>query len=129
MKRLQKLTIVTLFSNFTTPAFSDVSVHVLDTNKGLPGQNIEVQFFEKNGDKWKHLSTKTTNEKGRINKFELGDSTEYRAVFNVKSFFKKQNLDTFYNFIPVDFKVENKEAHYHIPLLLSPYAYSTYRGN
>ncbi len=47
MKRLQKLTIVTLFSIFTTPAFSDVSVHVLDTNKGLPGQNIEVQFLKK----------------------------------------------------------------------------------
>ncbi|HDI3286330.1 TPA: hydroxyisourate hydrolase, partial [Vibrio cholerae] len=56
-------------------------------------------------------------------------SLNYRVVFDVKKFFSSQNTDTFYEEIPVDFKITSKDEHYHIPLLLSPYAYSTYRGN
>ncbi|EGQ8284271.1 hydroxyisourate hydrolase [Vibrio parahaemolyticus] len=128
MKKL-KVSLLALCSALAAPAFADVSVHVLDTNKGLPGTNIEVQLFEKVGEQWKLLATKTTDENGRIKHFDIGDGTMYRAVFNVEPFFKEQKADTFYSSIPVDFKVENKDAHYHIPLLLSPYAYSTYRGN
>jgi 5-hydroxyisourate hydrolase len=128
MKKL-KITLLTLCSIFAAPAFSDVSVHVLDTNRGLPGTGIEVQFFEKVDAEWKLLATKTTGKDGRIKHFDIGEGTEYRAVFNVDSFFKGQKVESFYSSIPVDFKAENKEAHYHIPLLLSPYAYSTYRGN
>ncbi|MGO2509184.1 MAG: hydroxyisourate hydrolase [Vibrio hibernica] len=127
--QILKASILTLCSLVAAPVFADASVHVLDTNKGLPGKNIEVKFYEKSGDQWKLLSTQTTDEKGRINKFDFGEGTTYRAVFNVGDFFQKQNIDSFYSSIPVDFKVENKNAHYHIPLLLSPYAYSTYRGN
>ncbi|EGQ8685586.1 hydroxyisourate hydrolase [Vibrio parahaemolyticus] len=124
-----KASIITLCSLVATPAFSDASVHVLDTNKGLPGKGIEVQFYEKSGDQWKLLSTQVTDENGRIKKFDFGEGTMYRAVFDVESFFKEQGVDSFYRHIPVDFKIDNKDSHYHIPLLLSPYAYSTYRGN
>ncbi|ANN29701.1 hydroxyisourate hydrolase [Vibrio vulnificus] len=128
MKKL-KITLLTLCSIFATPAFSDISVHVLDTNRGLPGTGIEVHLFEKVDAEWKLLATKTTGKDGRIKHFDIGEGKEYRAVFNVDSFFKGQKVESFYRSIPVDFKVEDKKAHYHIPLLLSPYAYSTYRGN
>ncbi|HFG2088795.1 TPA: hydroxyisourate hydrolase, partial [Vibrio cholerae] len=65
----------------------------------------------------------------RIKDFNFGESLNYRVVFDVKKFFSSQNTDTFYEEIPVDFKITSKDEHYHIPLLLSPYAYSTYRGN
>ncbi|PFG45440.1 5-hydroxyisourate hydrolase [Vibrio sp. ES.051] len=127
--KILKTSILTLCSLVAAPVFADVSVHVLDTNKGLPGTNIEVKFYEKSGEQWKLLATQTTDENGRIKKFDFGEGTMYRAEFNVGDFFENQNTDSFYSSIPVDFKVENKDSHYHIPLLLSPYAYSTYRGN
>ncbi|BCK28018.1 hydroxyisourate hydrolase [Vibrio cholerae] len=124
VKTLLALTVLTSAS-----AIADVSVHVLDTNKGLPGQSIEVKFYEKVNQDWKLLDTQMTDQNGRIKQFNFGDSSYYRVVFNVKDFFDRQKVDSFYDEIPVDFKIDNKQAHYHIPLLLSPYAYSTYRGN
>ncbi|NVC92466.1 hydroxyisourate hydrolase [Vibrio natriegens] len=126
---LLKTSLLTLSFLVAAPVFADASVHVLDTNKGLPGSNIEVKFYEKSGEEWKLLSTQKTDENGRIKKFDFGEGSVYRAEFNVGEFFNSQNIDSFYSSIPVDFKVEDKDAHYHIPLLLSPYAYSTYRGN
>lgn len=126
---LLKTFILVLSTLVINTTFADVSVHVLDTNKGLPGKNIEVQFYEKSGNQWKLISTKKTDEDGRIKKFDLGDGLEYRAVFNVDDFFNRQEIESFYSSIPVDFIIKRKDSHYHIPLLLSPYAYSTYRGN
>ena len=113
----------------STSALADVSVHVLDTNKGLPGKEIKVDFYEQSEDGWKLLSTQKTDMNGRVKSFDLGSANTYRVVFDVEPFFKAQNVDSFYTQIPVDFKVDDKNSHYHIPLLLSPYAYSTYRGN
>lgn len=111
------------------PALADVSVHVLDTNQGLPGAGVNVRFYQQLDGDWQLLSKQTTNQQGRINSFELGKGNYYRVVFEVAPFFEQQQTDTFYSEIPVEFKVTDKAAHYHIPLLLSPYAYSTYRGN
>ncbi|QXO15599.1 hydroxyisourate hydrolase [Vibrio ostreae] len=113
----------------SVPALADVSVHVLDTNQGLPGQGVDVRFYQQLNGEWQLLSEQTTNAQGRINSFALGDGDHYRVVFDVAPFFDKQHIDSFYSEIPVEFNVTDKDAHYHIPLLLSPYAYSTYRGN
>ncbi|MFM2625851.1 hydroxyisourate hydrolase [Vibrio owensii] len=113
----------------STSALADVSVHVLDTNQGLPGKEIKVDFYEQSGGGWKLMSTQKTDMNGRIKSFDLGSASTYRVVFDVEPFFKEQKVDSFYTQIPVDFKVDDKNSHYHIPLLLSPYAYSTYRGN
>jgi 5-hydroxyisourate hydrolase len=113
-------------------AFADISVHVLDTNLGQPGPDIKVSFYKKMKDSWAYQGTQKTDKNGRIKKFDFNKSDasgEYRVVFHVADYFKLQKADSFYNEIPVDFKVENTKEHYHIPLLLSPYAYSTYRGN
>ncbi|STO57893.1 hydroxyisourate hydrolase [Grimontia hollisae] len=121
--------LLTLTTVVSTSALADISVHVLDTNKGMPGRNIEVSLYENVGDNWKLIDKQTTDENGRVKKFDFGESLNYRVVFDVKQFFSSQNVDAFYEQIPVDFKIKNKNEHYHIPLLLSPYAYSTYRGN
>jgi 5-hydroxyisourate hydrolase len=114
---------------FSSLSIADVSVHVLDMTNGLPGQGITVSFYEKKDNSWQLLKTQTTDENGRIASFDVGNIGVYRAEFHVSKFFQEQKTNTFYSIIPVDFKVENSDAHYHIPLLLSPYGYSTYRGN
>lgn len=123
---LMLMCLLPLFAN------ADVSVHVLDTNLGQPGPNIDVSFYHKVGNTWKHVSTQKTDSNGRIKSFDFSPevkSGQFRAIFHVAPYFKNQKLSSFYEDIPVDFKVADTSQHYHIPLLLSPYAYSTYRGN
>lgn len=129
MIRFIQRSVLTAVLLTSVPALADVSVHVLDTNQGLPGQGVDVRFYQQLNGEWQLLSEQTTNAQGRINSFALGDGEHYRVVFDVAPFFKQQHIDSFYSEIPVDFNVTDKTAHYHIPLLLSPYAYSTYRGN
>lgn len=121
--------LIALSSMLSGMTLADVSVHVLDTNKGQPGANIPVEFYEKVDKSWKLLSSQLTDNNGRVANFKLGQGVEYRVIFSVESFFKEQDIDTFYKEIPVDFSISDKKSHYHIPLLLSPYGYSTYRGN
>lgn len=127
--RAIKFGLVTAALVTSLPTLADVSVHVLDTNKGQPGAGVNVRFYQQLDGDWQLLSQQTTNKQGRINSFELGKGAYYRVVFDVAPFFEQQHIDTFYSEIPVEFKVDDENAHYHIPLLLSPYAYSTYRGN
>jgi len=101
-----------------------LSVHVLNLESGTPTPGISVDLEHKEQDKWVKLSSGVTDKNGRISalfpegkKVETGD---YYQKVQHKSFFPE---------IPVIFHMESSEPHYHIPLLLSPYGYSTYRGN
>lgn len=124
-----KKSAISLICLFSSSVLADVSVHVLDTNLGLPGTGVEVDFYEKTGNDWELKSTQITDKNGRIAKFELGKSKEYRVIFDVENYFNSKKIDSFYKNIPVDFMISDNDEHYHIPLLLSPFAYSTYRGN
>ncbi len=114
---------------------SPITTHVLDTANGHPASGIQVKLEkQQDGGSWKELASGTTNEDGRITDwFNPGGKAEpglYRVTFHVEAYLKAAGPEPlFYNEIPVIFRLTDPEAHYHIPLLLSPYGYTTYRGS
>lgn len=114
-----------------------LSTHVLDTAKGIPAQGIKLEFFREEGSSRKLLKTLTTNSDGRTDELLLDDNTievgEYVIVFHVAEYFSDQTTSqkkpTFLNRIPLHFGICDASANYHVPLLVSPWSYSTYRGS
>lgn len=110
-----------------------LSVHVLNLQTGQPTAGIEVELDQKQQDNWVKLASGVTDNNGRISALFPQDKTasagSYRVVFKTGDFYKKTNQKTFFPEIPVEFNMEVSGDHYHIPLLLSPFGYSTYRGN
>ena len=114
-------------------AGNPLSVHVLNLQDGLPSPGVKVLLEKQNGKTWTQLNTGTTNEKGRITAlFPEGKALEkgnYRVTFKTGDWFAEHKMETFFPEVPVIFSVDGTVPHYHIPLLLSPYGFSTYRGN
>lgn len=110
-----------------------LSVHVLNLQTGLPSSNVEVVLEQKNGDNWKLLNKGITDNNGRITVLfpskETMEEGIYKVTFKTEKWFKAHNIETFFPEVPVIFKADTNTKHYHIPLLISPYGYSTYRGN
>jgi 5-hydroxyisourate hydrolase len=106
-----------------------VSTHVLDSVTGLPAFGVAVLLERRVGEDWQQMSADATNEDGRI--ISLGEVSvgPHRITFDTGAYFHARGVDTFYPQVTVDFEVSDPERHYHVPLLLSPYAYSTYRGS
>lgn len=114
-------------------AQNPLSVHVLNLQDGLPSSEVKVSLEEQKNGKWIQLSQATTNEQGRIpalypegKKLEKG---MYKVTFKTGDWFTAHKQKSFFPEVPVIFEVDGSVEHYHIPLLLSPYGYSTYRGN
>ena len=115
-----------------------LSTHVLDTARGIPaaGMSIEVWYLGVVGEGRRFLKKVVTNANGRTDEPLLASDQfhagEYELVFEVGRYFAATMPDAehhFLNEVPVRFAVENGNEHYHVPLLVSPYAYSTYRGS
>lgn len=110
--------------------------HVLDINAGVPaaGVKIELKKLQANGS-WKLLAIKRTNENGRIRDFlpktvgnaNANDGT-YKLVFYTADYYGKRKVSTFYPYVEVVFNLKG-DSHYHVPITLSPFGYSTYRGS
>jgi 5-hydroxyisourate hydrolase len=107
-----------------------ITTHVLDTANGRPGAGMKIEFSVLEGQAWKHLKTVTANQDGRTDAPLLeGDSLRpgsYQLLFHVGDYFKSK---TFLDVVPVRFGIEDASAHYHVPLLCSPWGYTTYRGS
>lgn len=113
-----------------------LSVHVLDLQTGQPSPGIRVDLERRGGNgNWHPLGSGTTDEQGRIRalvpaaalpQWAVGD---YRVVFRTGEFYARQKQTSFFPEIPVVFRVDSAQQHYHVPLLLSPFGFSTYRGN
>ncbi|MFP5281823.1 MAG: hydroxyisourate hydrolase [Actinomycetes bacterium] len=107
---------------------SFITAHVLDAVDGVPARGVEVQLSNAAGDR---LGDALTDDDGRVR--DLGPKSlppgQYRVWFATGAYFAGRNRDTFYPSVSVDFTVTAGQAHYHVPLLLSPFAYSTYRGS
>jgi len=111
---------------------SQVTTHILDTTKGKPAQGVSIVLEQSTGDNWKILGEGKTNADGRLPNL-LSVETElvpgiYRLVFDTDSYFKTQGTKGFYPSVTITFTIADK-SHYHVPLLLNPYGYSTYRGS
>jgi 5-hydroxyisourate hydrolase len=112
---------------------SQITTHVLDTAAGKPAEGISITLEKLNSkDSWDSITKGVTNADGRVASFlpEAHKLTAgvYRMKFFTKPYFEKQKVKGFYPFVPVVFEIDDT-AHYHIPLLLSPFGYSTYRGS
>jgi 5-hydroxyisourate hydrolase len=108
---------------------SHVTTHVLDTAQGRPAPGVTVVLEHVLGDP-PAVATSETDVDGRIN--ELGpdelEAGRYQLRFNTGAYFAELGVQTFYPEVTVTFEVTSGE-HYHVPLLLSPFGYSTYRGS
>ena len=111
-----------------------ITTHVLDMTKGRPAPGIPVVLeVHSNDTGWKELARGETDTDGRINAL-LPENSElpagiYRLTFQTAAYFQSCGYQGFYPYIPVVFELQDSAAHYHVPLLLSPYGYSTYRGS
>ena len=114
---------------------STVSSHVLDTSLGRPAQGVRarLQMLElvDGAQHWKTLAEETTDADGRVRRFVEAQlqSGNYRVCFDTKSYFEASGQPVFYPQVGVVFAVGTGDEHYHVPLLLSPFGYSTYRGS
>ena len=113
---------------------SPITTHVLDTMRGTPAVGIPVIFEIQSGSQeWKELARGVTNQDGRIGDLfpESKKLTPgiYRLTFQTASYFEAAGVKGFYPQVQVVFELREPITHYHIPLLLSPFGYSTYRGS
>lgn len=104
-----------------------ISTHILDTTKGMPAKDVTVSLEQKNGSNWKEIGTDKTNADGRIVFNCPKEAAVYRLTFFVEDYYKSE--EHFFMNTPIIFEVKNTERKYHVPLLLNPYGYSTYRGS
>jgi len=114
-----------------------LTTHVLDTTLGKPGDGIRIDLFRLNGDVREKLSESTTNGDGRCDTALLEGNAftpgVYELVFHVGAYFERTAAGLpdpkFLDIVPIRFGISDGDSHYHVPLLISPYSYSTYRGS
>lgn len=117
---------------------SHLTTHVLDAASGRPAEGIAVRLEAATavaegttGQGWSLVASSRTDDDGRVP--ELGPATlvpgTYRLVFDTAAYFDRTHTVSFYPEVVVVFRVASTEQHYHVPVLLSPFAYSTYRGS
>ncbi|KFF60997.1 5-hydroxyisourate hydrolase [Cryobacterium sp. MLB-32] len=110
---------------------SHVTTHVLDAVTGRPARGIAVTLEQHLGDVWEALAAGVTDADGRIT--DLGPAGlpvgRYRISFDTGAWFSAAGQPTFYPEVQISFELGDAATHYHVPLLLSPFAYSTYRGS
>ena len=108
-----------------------LSTHVLDAVEGRPAENVKVSWESWSDGSWALVATRETDADGRIG--EWGSAAPavgvHRLVFATGAWFATRRQRTFYPEVPIVFEVTDTDAHHHVPLLLSPFAYSTYRGS
>ena len=116
-----------------------LTTHVLDTARGCPASGITITLYRLTGNSRKRIASSITNSDGRTDspilpkgKFGTGN---YELIFAVSDYLRKNKLvgktaeNLFLSEIPIRFGIDDDSAHYHVPLLLSPFGYSTYRGS
>lgn len=111
---------------------SQVTTHILDTSKGKPAWGITVLLYQKVGGEWIQYAKGKTNSEGKIlNLLEADVELPlgiYKLTFDTFHYFNTMDIESFYPTVEIIFDINTIE-HYHIPLLISPFGYSTYRGS
>ena len=111
---------------------SQLTTHILDTTKGRPASGITIVLYKGENDAWTEIARGVTNTDGRVtdllNKETKLEHRIYKLRFETKDSFDKTQVLTLYPFVEIVFDVTTDE-HYHIPLLLNPFGFSTYRGS
>lgn len=114
-----------------------LTTHVLDTASGKPAAGMRIDFAVLDGNDWRHLKTLQTNPDGRTDEPVLTGgamtSGQFRLLFYVADYYRGKGAQLpdppFLGRVPLCFGISDTAAHYHVPLLCSPWSYSTYRGS
>jgi len=122
---------------FIPAAFSapvgTLSVHILNQQTGLPSPDVNVTLEKQQQNSWTTLASAKTDPDGRIKSLYPQEQDMqpgvYKVTFKTSEYFRSQKLDSFFPEIPVQFTVTRTNEKLHIPLLLSQYGYSTYKGS
>jgi 5-hydroxyisourate hydrolase len=112
---------------------SGITTHVLDTARGRPAAGVPVTLEARGEGGWRVVGRGRTDADGRLRELLPADSAlgegGYRLTFDAGAYFAAQGAEGFYTEVVVSFVVRDPASHYHVPLLLSPYGYTTYRGS
>jgi 5-hydroxyisourate hydrolase len=106
-----------------------LSTHVLDATTGLPAPGVRVTLEQRGEGGWATVAEARTDGDGRIRELGAPGIGTHRISFATGAYFTERGVATFYPEVVIAFEVVDAAAHHHVPLLLSPYAYSTYRGS
>jgi 5-hydroxyisourate hydrolase len=109
-----------------------ITTHVLDTSAGRPGRGIAIELERHESNAWLPVGAGATDDDGRLRTLTpAGPVTPgtYRIRFATGDYFKATGTGGFFPVVEIQFTVADGAQHYHVPLLLSPYGYSTYRGS
>jgi 5-hydroxyisourate hydrolase len=107
-----------------------LSSHVLDAVRGTPARGVEVRWERRSDGEWQPVAQSVTDDDGRVRGWEgITTTGVHRLVFDTGGYFDALGTSTFFPEVVVVFEVTDADAHHHVPLLLSPFAYSTYRGS
>lgn len=114
-----------------------LSTHVLDTTNGSPAAGMRIDFSIREGERWIVLKTVQTNSDGRTDEpLMTGEAMctgEFQLVFYVADYFRGKGVKLpnppFLDRVPLAFGISDRDAHYHVPLLCTPWSYGTYRGS
>lgn len=113
---------------------SAITTHVLDTSRGRPAAGVPITLETLAGDgSWRPAGRGVTDDDGRLRTL-LPDGAApavgtYRLTFDTGAYFRAEGRDSFYPYVSVVFELRDASQHYHVPLLLNPFGYSTYRGS
>lgn len=110
-----------------------LSSHILDVSKGAPAKDISIKLekYNEQNKVWFFVDEKKTDLNGRITDFLNSEKSNlgiYKLTFYTSEYFKKDGIESFYPYIEVVFQIKDQN-HYHVPITLSAFGYSTYRGN
>lgn len=110
---------------------SRVTTHVLDAVTGRPAAGVAVVLEQQDGTGWTAVAQGRTDDDGRVGDLGPADLAPgmHRVRFDTGGWFAASGTATFFPEVVITFTLDDPAAHYHVPLLLSPYAYSTYRGS
>jgi 5-hydroxyisourate hydrolase len=112
---------------------SGITTHVLDTSRGRPAQVVPVTLEIEAAGGWQLVGKGTTNSDGRISDLVSPEVSVvpgvYRLIFDTGKYLAGQQSESFYPQVTIIFRLSDAAQHYHIPLLISPFGYSTYRGS
>ena len=133
---LQPIKLGTLFLSIMmvigASASDPVTSHVLDTSSGHPASGLTITLSRSEGGAWTRLQQTTTDEDGRAADLVPGQllaAGVYKLHFATGAYYSARGEETFYPYAEVVFNVTDPEAHYHVPLLINPFGYTTYRGS
>ncbi len=110
---------------------SGITTHVLDTSLGQPAVGLSVRLSVRDGATLRELAHSLTDADGRVRQFPTGEplmAGMYQLSFEVAAYFRGTQREAFFERVTLEFSVPDVGQHYHVPLLLSPFGYTTYRG-